>query len=152
MSAYTALQALNTFTDRFREMCQDGDAVTALNFLQTEVSSCVDHQDQQETENFRLLLTDLLGVDTSRIGRPATPEEVWTNEIREQAVTGDKLREVADPSEMEDSPSTGKPLSGARFKQRMVLFESLMEFVSEEGKQPEKNLVDLFSSDILQMR
>ncbi|TFK44149.1 Muskelin N-terminus-domain-containing protein [Crucibulum laeve] len=45
---------------QFREMCEDGPAVKALHFLQTEVSSVVDHDDAREEENFRSLLTHLL--------------------------------------------------------------------------------------------
>ena len=45
---------------RFREMCEDGPPVKALNFLQTQVSSVVDHSNAKETETFRALLTHLL--------------------------------------------------------------------------------------------
>ncbi|KAF8907826.1 Muskelin N-terminus-domain-containing protein [Gymnopilus junonius] len=45
---------------QFREMCEDGPPVKALTFLQTQVSSVVDHSNVQETETFRALLTHLL--------------------------------------------------------------------------------------------
>lgn len=41
-------------------MCEDGPPVKALNFLQTQVSSVVDHSNAKETETFRALLTHLL--------------------------------------------------------------------------------------------
>jgi len=46
---------------QFREMCEDVPPVKALTFLQTEVSSVVDHSNPQE-EVFRSLLTHLLAL------------------------------------------------------------------------------------------
>ncbi|KAF8971232.1 Muskelin N-terminus-domain-containing protein [Flammula alnicola] len=45
---------------QFREMCEEEAPVKALNFLQTQVSSVVDHSNAKETEIFRSLLTHLL--------------------------------------------------------------------------------------------
>ena len=45
---------------RFREMCEEVPPIRALNFLQNEVSSVVDHRSAEETEMFRSLLTHLL--------------------------------------------------------------------------------------------
>lgn len=47
---------------RFREMCEDVPPVKALTFLQTQVSSVVDHSNSQEQEVFRSLLTHLLAL------------------------------------------------------------------------------------------
>lgn len=41
-------------------MCEEAPPVRALNFLQNEVSSMVDHRNAEETEMFRSLLTHLL--------------------------------------------------------------------------------------------
>ena len=41
-------------------MCEEAPPVRALNFLQNEVSSVVDHRSAEETEMFRPLLTHLL--------------------------------------------------------------------------------------------
>jgi len=41
-------------------MCEEAPPVRALNFLQNEVSSVVDHRNAEETEMFRSLLTHLL--------------------------------------------------------------------------------------------
>jgi len=41
-------------------MCEEESPVKALNFLQIQVSSVVDHSNTKETEMFRLLLTHLL--------------------------------------------------------------------------------------------
>ncbi|KDR67554.1 hypothetical protein GALMADRAFT_258218 [Galerina marginata CBS 339.88] len=45
---------------QFREMCEEAPPVKALSFLQTQVSSVVDHANIKETEIFRSLLTHLL--------------------------------------------------------------------------------------------
>lgn len=45
---------------QFREMCEDDAPIKALGFLQTQVSSVVDHNNAKETEIFRALLTHLL--------------------------------------------------------------------------------------------
>ena len=41
-------------------MCEEAPPIKALNFLQNEVSSVVDHRSAEETEMFRSLLTHLL--------------------------------------------------------------------------------------------
>ena len=45
---------------RFRELCEDQSPATALRFLQCEVSSVVNHDDNEEASNFRSLLAYLL--------------------------------------------------------------------------------------------
>ncbi|KAF6763348.1 Mei4-dependent protein 6 [Ephemerocybe angulata] len=45
---------------QFREMCEQEEPVKALQFLQNEVSSVVDHANPAEAETFRSLLTHLL--------------------------------------------------------------------------------------------
>lgn len=42
---------------RFREMCEDGAPIKALTFLQTRVSSVVNHEDAEEARTFRALLS-----------------------------------------------------------------------------------------------
>ncbi|KAI0744125.1 Muskelin N-terminus-domain-containing protein [Daedaleopsis nitida] len=42
---------------QFREMCEDGSPIKALTFLQTRVSSVVNHEDPEEARIFRSLLS-----------------------------------------------------------------------------------------------
>ncbi|KAI5116498.1 hypothetical protein M0805_009923 [Coniferiporia weirii] len=49
-----------TRRQQFREMCEETASVTALAFLQNEVSEVVDHEDQEEAAVFRSLLSHLL--------------------------------------------------------------------------------------------
>jgi hypothetical protein len=161
-------------------MCEEMPAVKALNFLQNEVFTTVDHNDQEETSIFRSLLAHLLVPATSLISstsyhsgthkadsesedndappkkrsRQSTPEELWTSRLDE-----DDLMSETGPSDrapqsdcatlsMEEDPEEravrgGKnPLSPARFKQRTEVFESLLEFIEDEAKQPPGNLLD----------
>lgn len=53
-------------------MCEEESPVQALNFLQTQVSSVVDHSNAKETEVFRSLLTHLL---TPSLLPPSSPSE-----------------------------------------------------------------------------
>ncbi|KAG6919366.1 hypothetical protein DXG01_006915 [Tephrocybe rancida] len=82
---------------QFREMCEDAAPIKALNFLQTEVSSVVNHSNTKETEVFRSLLIYLLTPSTpspspsplspsplpstsARSPKPPTIKEEWESE------------------------------------------------------------------------
>jgi len=174
----------STRSYRFREMCEEVPAVKALNFLQNDVFTTVDHNDPEETSIFRSLLSHLLIPSPSSIpstldqpssrgtreadseseendappkkrSRHSTPEELWTSRLDE-----DELMAAASPSNcasqsgravlsMEEDPeervvrSGGPPLSAARFQQRTEVFESLLEFIEDQAKQPSGNLLDM---------
>ncbi|TFK67379.1 galactose oxidase [Pluteus cervinus] len=64
---------------QFREMSEDGDPIKALNFLQSDVASVVDHKDPVESDDFRSLLTHLL-VPAAAIGRTKTPPPLGDHE------------------------------------------------------------------------
>ena len=53
-------------------MCEEVPPIKALNFLQNEVSSVVDHRSAEETEMFRSLLTHLLA-SPHKQGKMSTP-------------------------------------------------------------------------------
>lgn len=142
---------------RFREICEDASAAKALNFLQTEVSSTVDHQDPQESEIFRTLLTHLLSPSSSlfeatemdieqfpprKRSRPNTPEDSTVRSPKPQdSVTADLL--LAIPDSAEENKQTAY-----RFKQRTEIFESLLEFISDDAKQPAGSLLDFIDRDL----
>jgi hypothetical protein len=207
---------------RFREMCEEQPAVRALSFLQTEVSSVVDHGSADEAALFRSLLTYLLNPTTR--SRPITPgsgvrrqghghgqghqhqegsrkrsrsEEDWTNRLSGEsdedvdmnntssensggvttlAIEEDPLERslqtpptstptsvLASTSIPESSPNPNDPYSTSglvdsvptptstdqppapspiRFKQRVEVFEALLEFINENAKEPSGNLLD----------
>lgn len=58
---------------QFREMCEEIEPVLALQFLQNEVSSVVDHDNHEESEAFRSLLQYLLAPSTKPMLPPSAP-------------------------------------------------------------------------------
>jgi hypothetical protein len=55
-------------------MCEELPPVKALNFLQTEVSSVVDHSNLEEAESFRMLLSHLLSRPPAITPPPSRPQ------------------------------------------------------------------------------
>jgi len=203
-------------------MCDEQPAVRALSFLQTEVSSVVDHGSADEAALFRSLLTHLLNPTTR--SHPITPgsggrrqghghgqshqhqegsrkrtrsEGDWTsrlsgdsdedvdmnNATSENSDGATTLTIEEDPLErslrtppaststsaltstsiLESSPNPNDPHpasglvdsvltptsadqppapSPTRFKQRVEVFEALLEFINENAKEPSGNLLD----------
>lgn len=155
-------------------MCEEMPAVKALNFLQTEVSSVVDHSDPEEAECFRALLTHLLNPAPlsppvkepvpPKIGssppkkrsRPSTPGGNWTDKLEDDeadyahltgSVSAHVLKSCEDPLERELRASDPQKLDEARFSQRNAVFESLLRFISEKDKQPCGSLLDMVDGD-----
>ena len=203
-------------------MCEEQPAVRALSFLQTEVSSVVDHCSADEAALFRSLLTHLLNPTTR--SNPIAPggggrrqghghgqshqhqegsrkrsrsEDDWTNRLSGESdedvdmnnVTSENSGGVTtltieeDPLEqslptprastatsaltsttiLESNPNPNDPYSASglvdsvltptstdqppapspiRFKQRVEVFEALLEFINENAKEPSGNLLD----------
>jgi len=109
-----------TRQQQFREMCEEVPAVKALNFLQNDVSMTVDHNDPEEANVFRSLLSYLLDpskpstratsrrpsdLDTADVdsdsedndappkkkSRQSTPEEAWTSTLDEDAASAENV-------------------------------------------------------------
>lgn len=197
-------------TQQFREMCEEQPAVRALNFLQTEVCSVVDHSSTEEAALFRSLLTYLL--NPAARCRPITPgrgrghghgqsqqhqegsrkrsrsEEDWTNRLSgewdedvdmtngaSEASSGittltigedpleqslrNSLASTSNPPDTSPSPDDRHSASGLvaastatpdelpppsppRFKQRVEVFETLLEFINDNAKEPSGDLLD----------
>jgi len=82
-------------------MCEDSAPLKALQFLQTEVSSVVDHKNAKETEVFRSLLMHLLSL-------PPPPSPTTTTEATEPPP--EMVRTPSDSSESTGSESTATSL------------------------------------------
>jgi hypothetical protein len=90
--------------------------------------------------------------------RQSTPEEAWTNKLDEdeltiQSVSSDQSvqsnrRIVSIKEDPEERSVRGEEssLSAERFQQRTEVFESLMEFIGEDAKQPPGNLLDMVNT------
>jgi muskelin len=134
---------------RFIEMALKDPPVKALNFLQTEVSSVVDHEDPEETAAFRALLAHLLTPSSStpvtelKQRKRRTESPGWTNRLDEDEPMADIFPErphvVPGLLEAEDR----EVLSDELYRRRTEVFESLLEFVGERAKQPRGELVQL---------
>ncbi|KAL1672146.1 Muskelin N-terminus-domain-containing protein [Schizophyllum commune] len=150
---------------QFREMCSTKPAIESLAFLQGKLATVVDHSDREEAEQFRSLLTCILA-PPSPDGEPplkrfradeegddgeegeSSPSSVATGEAKaatasspppRTTVSAEYMLGIPDPSEK--TGSSGLP--GRAFEQRTAVFESLLEFVDQEAKQPTGNLLDL---------
>ena len=78
-------------------MCEEVPPIRALNFLQNEVSSVVDHGNAEETEMFRSLLTYLLA--------PSVPVPTHTTEKKISMSTSSRHGRLS-PSHSSDSSSS----------------------------------------------
>lgn len=146
-------------------MCSTKPAIESLAFLQSKLATVVDHSDREEAEQFRSLLTCILA-PPSPDGEPplkrfradeegddgeegeSSPTSVATGEAEaataaspppRTTVSAEYMLGIPDPSEK--AGSSGLP--GRAFEQRTAVFESLLEFVDQEAKQPTGNLLDL---------
>lgn len=140
----------------------------ALAFLQTEVSSVVDHSNAEEAEAFRNLLSHLLSMppggsssmtpaedlgedrDTPMRSSAGTPLPYQDEEIAEATKAGQQSTETAVTYEedlVEAAMNVGCRPSPTRFRQRTQVFERLLTFVDADAKQPDKSLLDLINTD-----
>lgn len=71
-------------------MCDDQAPVKALNFLQTEVSSVVDHTSMEEAAHFRSLLTHLL--NPAAKSSPSMPQSGGTRRAGDDHQEGPRKR------------------------------------------------------------
>jgi hypothetical protein len=67
--------------------------------------------------------------------------------IGANSVNAHVLRAEEDVEELRARDDVSPPVSGARYAQRMGVLENLLEFISEEHKQPSGNLLDMVDRD-----
>lgn len=153
-------------------MCEDGPPIKALTFLQTKVSAVVNHDDSQEAQAFRSLLSAHL---LSAFPRTASGESSASSSLRPISVAGPSTAREDSPPPRKRSRSNspartttattnsddvsiirwerdpcepeGTAPSPERFRQRTEMFERLMAFINEDAKQPDKDLLDILSND-----
>lgn len=157
---------------RFKEMCEDDILVKALDYLKTDVSAVVNHSDREETILFRSLLAHLLtppstasssslsiGKKRSRPHSPTRMEDEEDMVVVEPESSGQDTHDQShvattsglrlyeeDNSEVNIRGDAAVP-SGARYKQRMHVFEELLKLMNEDARQPENDLLDLINVD-----
>ncbi|TCD65351.1 hypothetical protein EIP91_002790 [Steccherinum ochraceum] len=157
-------------------MCEDSSPVQALAYLQTEVSSVVDHSDPEEAKVFRSLLSHLLTPTSKSTSASSTPPQDDADTQKRKRSIPDSVGDLADEDEvmvelsdasadeLEESPPVvsfqrdpdestwagNRPSPNPeRYKQRTEVFENLMKFVNEDARQPVQNLWDMIDVDHL---
>lgn len=86
---------------QFREMCEDVPAVKALNFLQNDVSTTVDHSNPEESSTFRSLMSHLLIPS-----KPPTPAISYRPSNPESAEADSDLEDSDEPPKKRSRQST----------------------------------------------
>ncbi|KAG2135782.1 Muskelin N-terminus-domain-containing protein [Suillus clintonianus] len=122
--------------------------------------------DDSSTESTGTPKDDTLEEPPKKRSRPNTPDEAWTSRLDDEdddempgastsatvASSGQKRRYALlsmeeDPEETALRDASTKPLSPERFRQRTEVFESLLQFVGEDGKQPMGSLLDMVDAE-----
>lgn len=115
---------------RFTEMCRTHPTLVALSYLQTTLSSVVDHSDPSEASSFRSCMSAVLSAPPAHNCEVAMDEGTGGN-------GGDDLSSSQE-SEHEDGRK-----DEWLYRQRQDLFERLCGFVPEGERQPKEDLRDL---------
>lgn len=112
-------------------MCQTAPTLTALTYLQSSLSSVVDHTSESEAAAFRSCMTSLLSAPASHNNydeRMDDDDAMVSSTVFERGA-GDAPVEAGDNVEL--------------FKQRHQLFEQLLGFFPDTLCQPKDDLRDL---------
>ncbi|KAI8345631.1 Muskelin N-terminus-domain-containing protein [Mortierella sp. GBAus27b] len=127
-------------TQQFKELCQNPEAstLTTLKFLQTELSCVVDQSNKAESDSFKALIRGLLMV------RPflTSPKCCSTEAPIFDANGGCSVHGNEEPH-IQDSPMYQYELSETLYHERTQLYEMLLEFFTDEVKQPKSDLTNL---------
>jgi muskelin len=154
-------------TARFLEMCNQPDAMQALTYLQTDISALVNHSDEEESAQFRSLLTHLLSQSSRNLTvAPGAPQYGGVGPAFEDG-DGDNdahMDGAAEPTTMAtpsaaprsghaqpSSPLTPRPevdqatkdMEKERHRRRNEIFEEVLMFFDPSSKQPQTDLLDL---------
>lgn len=140
-------------------MCTTESSITALQYLQTEVSSVVNHTSEEESAAFQKLLTFLLNQPMSPMKDAPSPLPPMNgashvhSDLDLENETGVNGANRGDRDVEMGSQGHGgdidKEQDDELRKQRLVCFDAILEFVDPKAKQPKADLVDLVKLQIL---
>ncbi|BGP17263.1 hypothetical protein JCM10213_008183 [Rhodosporidiobolus nylandii] len=111
---------------RFAELCRTSPTVFALSYLQTALSSVVDHSSPTESAAFRACMAAVLS---------APPTHNIDVEM------GDSLESLSS-SVSGSGGDVGSGADEAQYKERHALFEKICAFFPKRDRQPEEDLQD----------
>lgn len=136
-------------------MCETVPSVQALTFLQQDVHAVVDHFSDEETATFRALQSHLF--DKTLFSRAALTDP--SNEDIDMTDTGDTNHDPKESTSRhydrrtmpgtpelekdEEEGDTRLELTPELFRQRTFAFESLLELINVDAKQPSTDLINL---------
>lgn len=143
-------------------MCETETSLSALQYLQLEVSTVVNHSDEEESAAFQRLLSILLSQPMSPISATTTSPQ-WplphpTDNPRENTPMDADVEMQDEPSVPPSAPvavavdgaSAGTELttSPELHAQRLAAFDQLLAFVDPRAKQPKADIMDLVRSEL----
>jgi hypothetical protein len=108
------------------EMCQTAPTLTALHYLQTSLSSVVDHTDEHEASSFRACMAAVLSAPASHNCEVSMDEDV-----------------EGSLSSLDEADAKASERDPELYRRRHELFESVLEFVPDEMRQPKEDLRDV---------
>jgi hypothetical protein len=127
-------------------MCEVESSLTALQFLQQDVSTVVNHNDEEESAAFQRLLSFLLSRPMSPIS-PSVPQLPLPHptDARQEIGNGTRNSDI----EMTDVTITHTFAQTSELhKQRLAAFDHLLGFIDPRAKQPKADIMDLIRSEL----
>ncbi|KAM0749031.1 hypothetical protein T439DRAFT_327521 [Meredithblackwellia eburnea MCA 4105] len=143
---------------KFTEMCQTQPTLAALTYLQTTLSSVVDHTDEDEASAFRACMAALLAApsNSSGEGEVLDDSEMGSSpSCSSSSQDGDGDEEVEGMNESMLSSQTSAvlamkegetTLTSELYEHRHRLFEELLDFFPDCERQPREDLRDMAQS------
>ncbi|KAI5480427.1 hypothetical protein MNV49_000580 [Pseudohyphozyma bogoriensis] len=123
---------------RFNEMCQTEPTLNALAYLQTTLSSVVDHTDESEASAFRNCMASLLAAPASNNFEDPMDDDSGSEAGQLAEST------TSDFSALSESQRLAKTeIKEELFNQRHELFETLLDFFPEKDRQPREDLKEM---------
>ncbi|KAG8903006.1 hypothetical protein FRB99_003839 [Tulasnella sp. 403] len=131
---------------RFKELSATASAVDALRYLRTQVHELVDHKGGLEPLQFQRLAQCLLKPQPLPTDGVSTPTPGLGNERRPSAMT--TAVEVPSTNDrLRDESGDARKLPEDLFRPRFEVFQSLMELINPEAREPEASLLDWVTRD-----
>jgi len=131
-------------SQRFREMCEVESSLTALQYLQQDVSTVVNHNNDEESAGFQKLLSFLLSRPMSPIS-PTVPQLPLPHPTDARQDNGHRNSDV----EMKEASATHTVSETSELhKQRLAAFDHLLGFIDPRAKQPSADIMGLIRSEL----